>query len=116
MTTSTSLPASDFNPTPIIGISSGVIDPIRSKGGLDGIGTYTAALFDHVPDSGVLTKRVNYPPPRPFTRAVTTSDEAHFGLPLPVAIAIGSLTHTDTLGVTAVGRAIARYHAPDYLV
>jgi hypothetical protein len=32
----------------VVGISSGVVDPRRARGGLDGIGTYTEALLAHV--------------------------------------------------------------------
>jgi alpha-1,3-rhamnosyl/mannosyltransferase len=111
-------PSSTFhlNRVPIVGISGGVVDPIRSKEGLDGIGTYTEALFAHLAEAGVATKRVDQPHLRSYARAIARTTDLHFTLPLPIAISIGAVAHTKTPGVSDVERAIDLYHSTDYMV
>jgi glycosyltransferase involved in cell wall biosynthesis len=101
---------------PIVGISTDVIDAIGPKGGLDGIGIYTEALFGHLAKSGVTPKSVASPRPGRINHAKARRPDLTFDLPLPVAISFGALAHVRTFGSARVESAIDLYHATNYMV
>ena len=101
---------------PIVGISTDVIEAIGAKGGLDGIGIYTEALFGNLAKCGVTLKSVASPRPGRINHAKARRPDLTFGLPLPVAISLGALAHVKTFGSARVERAIDLYHATNYMV
>src|SRR5258706_14468001 len=90
---------------PIVGISTDVIDTIGPKGGLDGIGIYTEALFGHLTKCGVTLKSVASPRPGRINHAEERRPDLTFDLPLPVAIPLGPPAHVKTFGSARYERA-----------
>jgi len=76
-----------------IGISTGVVDPRRTRGGLDGIGTYTEALLAHVERLGLTTKRVDTPHISGRGLTLPSHADIRLAIPLPISVALGALAH-----------------------
>src|SRR5947199_1429103 len=100
----------------IVGISAGVVDPLRTKGGLDVIGTYTEALFARVAEFGVVAKRVDSFHFDGYRLSVPRHADLRAALPMPIAVSLGALARTRTPGVRTIERAVDLYHATDYMV
>src|SRR6478752_2771608 len=100
----------------VVGISSGVVDPRRARGGIDGIGTYTEALLAHVERPGLAVKRVDTT--HVFGRGLALPRHADIRLtvPLPITIALGAVAHATSPGCSGLERAVDLYHSTDYMV
>ena len=100
----------------VVGISSGVVDPRRTRGGLDGIGTYTEALLAHVERPGVAVKRVDTTHVSAHGLAFPRHADVPLAIPLPITIALGAFAHARTPGCRGLERAVDLYHSTDYMV
>ena len=99
-----------------IGISTGVVDPRRARGGLDGIGTYTQALLAHVERPGLAVKRVDTPHVSGHQLTLPRHADIRLPIPLPIAVALGAVAHARTPGCSRLERAVDLYHSTDYMV
>jgi len=99
-----------------IGISTGVVDPRRARGGLDGIGTYTEALLAHVERPGLAVKRVDTPHVSGHQLTLPRHADIRLPIPLPIAVALGAVAHARTPGCSRLERAVDLYHSTDYMV
>ena len=100
----------------VIGISSGVADLRRARGGLDGIGTYTEALLAHVERRGLAVKRVDTPHVSGRGLTLPWHADIRLAIPLPIALALGAVAHVRTPGCSRLERAVDLYHSTDYMV
>jgi len=104
------------NPGPrAVGISSGVVDPRRAHGGLDGIGTYTEALLAHLERPGLAVKRVDTTHVSGRGLAFPRHADVRLPIPLPITIALGAVAHARTPGCGGLERAVDLYHSTDYM-
>jgi alpha-1,3-rhamnosyl/mannosyltransferase len=99
-----------------IGISTGVVDLRRARGGLDGIGTYTEALLAHVERPGLAVKRVDTPHVSGRELTLPRHADIRLPIPLPIAVALGAVAHARTPGCSRLERAVDLYHSTDYMV
>src|SRR3954469_1272969 len=100
----------------VVGISSGVVDPRRARGGLDGIGTYTQALLAHIEHQGITTKRVDTPHVSGHGLTLPIHADVRLPIPLPLVVAMGAVAHTRTPGCSRLKGAVSLYHSTDYMV
>ena len=86
----------------VVGISSGVVDPRRARGGLDGIGTYTKALLAHVERPGLAVQRVDTTHVSGRGLAFPHRVDIRLAVPLPMTIALGAVAHARTPGCSSL--------------
>lgn len=95
-----------------VGLSSTLIEPSISQGHYDGMGVYTRALFDHLPDVNCVVRPLYFPP----FRAVASAPGQDLGRRLPWSFPVRTLLDA------VAGRAGTRkfeidvFHATDYMV
>jgi glycosyltransferase involved in cell wall biosynthesis len=104
------------HPTPIIGLSSNVLEPHQFAGHPDGIGIYTRELENALGAEGVVVRRVGAP--RRIGARFARPRHAAISFPVPLTYLAAA---TSALRITlplagAVEREIDVYHATDYLV
>ena len=100
----------------VVGISAGVVDSRRARGGLDGIGTYTEALLAHVERPGLAVKRVDATHVSGRGLAFPRHADIQLAVPLPITIALAAVAHARTPGCSRLERAVDLYHSTDYMV
>ena len=100
----------------VVGISSGVVDPHRTRGGLDGIGTYTEALLTHLDRSSLKAKRVDAPHLSAHGLTLPRHADIRLAMPLSVTISLGAISRSTTPGCGRLERAVDLYHSTDYMV
>src|SRR6478752_3902244 len=93
----------------VVGISSGVVDPRRARGGIDGIGIYTEALLAHVERPGLAVKRVDTTHVSGRGIAFPEAD-IRLAVPRSITIALGAVAHARTPGCSRLERAVDLYH------
>ncbi len=89
-----------------------MIEPGLTGGRLDGIGVYTSALMQHLPDAGCDVAPFSYPRPRGAAGAVSV------GRPMPQSFERATLIDLLTPRVNRVhmAGAVDIFHAPDYRI
>lgn len=87
-----------------------MIEPGLTGGRLDGIGTYTRALYDHLGAAGCQVQGYSYPPLRGDAAAIT------IGRAFPQSFEAASLTDLLTPAVHRVHMPADIYHATDYRI
>ena len=89
-----------------VGLGTTMIEPGLTGGRLDGIGVYTKALFEHLPEAGCQVHAYSYPRARKPQRSDIT-----IGWPLPQSFERASLVDLLTPRERDVLRLLARGYA-----
>ncbi len=100
------------------GLSATTTEPALTGGRMDGIGVYTQALMQHLPQAGVDVQPLSFAPPGD-TRRLTVSRALPLSFPLAVIgdMLLPSSVHLSTQ--TALGKGAAPldlFHATDYRI
>lgn len=101
-----------------VGLSATTTEPALTGGRMDGIGVYTQALMQHLPQAGVDVQPLSFAPPGD-TRRLTVSRALPLSFPLAVIgdMLLPSSVHLSTQ--TALGKDAAPldlFHATDYRI
>ncbi len=101
-----------------VGLSATTTEPALTGGRMDGIGVYTQALMQHLPQAGVEVQPLSFAPPGD-TRRLTVSRALPLSFPLAVIgdMLLPSSVHLSTR--TALGKGAAPldlFHATDYRI
>lgn len=94
-----------------VGLGTTMIEPGLNGGRLDGIGVYTKALFEHLPEAGCDVHAYSYPRARNPERTDIT-----IGWPLPQSFERASLVDLLTPRIHRMHMPVDIFHAPDYRV
>lgn len=94
-----------------VGLGTTMIEPGLTGGRLDGIGVYTRALFEHLPEAGCEVQAYSYPRARKPERSDIT-----IGWPMPQSFERASLVDLLTPRIHRVHMPVDLFHAPDYRV
>jgi alpha-1,3-rhamnosyl/mannosyltransferase len=110
------MPAPHAPTSPVVGLSSNVLEPSFSGGRLDGIGVYTLALEQGLRRLGVSTRRVGWPTQERGRLVRPMHADVEFDWPMSWTMAVSAALRVATPGAGSVEGAIDVYHATDYFV
>ena len=95
-----------------IGLGTTTVEPVLTHGRLDGIGVYSRALLDTLPDAGCSVQGFSYPGAMPGS----TAAEFTVGHRMPHSFAAMSLRDILTPRTSRLAMPVQLYHATDYRI